>query len=106
MTDDVESETVAIEPIFGHHFTIKEYQDNLASSADDASRTSSAKTSDSKFTEQLKKIRAGLGMEPRDRTRVEIIEHDIEWDEPKKLDMRKEYFLELVEKYRDELADE
>jgi ATP-dependent Lon protease len=83
-----ESETVATEPVFGHRYTIEVYQDN------------------SKLAEQLKKIRSDLGIESRDRTRVKIIEHDINWDEPKTLDMRKKYFDTLIEKYEDELEDE
>ena len=79
------TERVATEPVFGHRYTIEVYED------------------DSKLAEQLKKIRSDLGIESRDRRRVKIIEHDINWDEPKTLDMRKEYFDELIEKYQGEL---
>jgi len=86
--DEHRDDEIAIEPVFGHRFSIEVYED------------------DSTFANQMRNLRSQLGIEPRDRRRVKITEHDMEWDEPKTFDIRKEYFDGLIEKYQDELKDE
>jgi len=74
----------SVEPVFGHRYQIQVYEP------------------DNTIATQLDEMREEMDLPEKDRTKVQIIEHDVEWDEPRKITMRQTMFEEFIEWYNNE----